>query len=57
MWRLKLLKFVKFRCSAMEGGFATSAATSSYVIIVSILTWDCTRRGAIHLSCVFAKNF
>jgi len=56
MWRIKLRKFVKFGHGAMEGGFATSAATSSYVMIVSILTWDLTRRGAIRLSFVFAKN-
>jgi hypothetical protein len=40
----------------MEDRFATSAATSSYVMIVYILTWDCTGSGAIHLLFVFAKN-
>ncbi len=37
MWRLKLRKFVKFGRGAREGGFATSAAASPYVITLSIL--------------------
>ena len=37
MWRLRLRKFVKFGRGAIVGGFATSAATSSYEIILSIL--------------------
>jgi hypothetical protein len=55
MWHHKLRKFVKFGRGTMEGGFATSAATSSYVIIVSILAWDRTCRGVIRFSFVFAK--
>jgi hypothetical protein len=45
MWRQRLHKFVKFGHGAMEGGFATSAATSSYVIVLSILLEDCTCLG------------
>jgi hypothetical protein len=56
MWHLKLRKFVKFGQGAREGGFATSAAASSYEIVLSILTWDRTHRGHIQLSFVFAKN-
>jgi len=57
MWRLHLCKFVKFGCGAIDGGFAISAATSSYVIKVSILFRGCTHtRGAIRVSFVFAKN-
>ena len=56
MWRLKLRKFVKFGQGAREGGFATSAAASSYEIVLSILTWDRTHRGAIRLSFVLAKQ-
>jgi hypothetical protein len=37
MWRRRLRKFLKFECSAIDGRFAHSAATSSYVIVVSIL--------------------
>jgi hypothetical protein len=54
MWRRKLRKFVKFGHGAIDGRFATSAATSSYVIRVSILVWDCTHRGAILESFVLA---
>jgi hypothetical protein len=58
MWRRKLRKFVKFGRSAREGRFATSAAASSYEIILSIiLPWERTHWGAILLSYVFAKNF
>jgi hypothetical protein len=56
MWRRKLRKFVKFGRGPIDGGFATSAATSSYVIRVSILVWDCTHRGAIRESFVLARN-
>ncbi len=38
MWHRRLHKLVKFGCGAINGGFAHSAATSSYVIIVSILS-------------------
>jgi hypothetical protein len=37
MWRRKLPKFEKFGRGATEGGFATSAAASSYEITLSIL--------------------
>ena len=40
----------------MEGRFATSAATSLYVIVVSILLRDHKRWGAIGFSFVFTKN-
>jgi hypothetical protein len=33
MWRLNVRKFVKFGRGAREGGFATSAAASSYEIV------------------------
>ncbi len=56
MWRRKLRKFVKLWRGAIDGGFAMSAATSSYVIRVSILVWDRTHRGAICESFVLAKN-
>jgi hypothetical protein len=56
MCLLKLRKVVKFGQGAKEGGFTTSAAVSSYEIVLSILTWDCMHRGAIRLSFVFAKN-
>ncbi len=56
MWCLKLRKFVKIGQGAREGGFATSAAASSYEIVLSILTWDRMHWGAILLSFVFAKN-
>jgi hypothetical protein len=56
MWCLKLRKFVKFGQGARGGGFAISATASLYEIVLSILTWDHTHRGAILLSFVFAKN-
>jgi hypothetical protein len=56
MWHRKLCKFVKFGRGAIDGGFAMSATTSSYVIRVSILVWDCMHRGAIRESFVLAKN-
>jgi hypothetical protein len=56
MWHQRLHKFIKFGCGAMEGRFATSATLSFYVIVVSILLWDCTRWGAIRFSLVIAKN-
>ena len=56
MCLFKLRKFVKFGRGAREGRFATSAAASSYEIVLSILTWDHTHRGAIRLSFVFAKK-
>jgi hypothetical protein len=56
IWCRKLCKFIKYGCGAIDGGFATSTATSSYVIRVSIWVWDCTRRGAIRESFVLAKN-
>jgi hypothetical protein len=37
MWRRKLRKFVNFGRDAREGGFAASAAASSYEITLSIL--------------------
>ncbi len=37
MWRLRLRKFMKFGRGRIVGGFTTSAATSSYEIMVSIL--------------------
>jgi hypothetical protein len=43
MWRLRLRKFMKFGCGAIVGGFTTSAATSLYEIIVSILVIACAR--------------
>ncbi len=45
MWRLKLRKFVKFGRGAREGGFATSAAASSYEILLSILLLGIARTG------------
>ncbi len=56
MWRLKLRKFVKFGCGVFKGGFAISAATSLYVIKLSILFWGCTHRGVICVSFAFTKN-
>ncbi len=56
MCPLKLRKFVKFGCGAIDGGCAISAATSLYVIKVSIPVWGCTHRGVIRFSFVFAKN-
>jgi hypothetical protein len=56
MWRLNVRKFVKFGRGAREGGFATSAVTSSNEIVLSIIPWDCTHRGVIRFSFVFAKN-
>jgi hypothetical protein len=43
MWHLRLRKFVKFGCGVIVGGFAMSAATSSYEIMVSILLIACSR--------------
>ncbi len=56
MWRRKLRKFIKFGRGVIDGGFATSAATSSYVMRVSILVWDRMHRGVIRESFVLAKN-
>ena len=52
MWRLKLCKYVIFGCGVIKGGFATSAATSSYVIKVSILLLGCTHRGVSRFFCI-----
>jgi hypothetical protein len=56
MWHLNVYKFVKFGLGAREGGFATSAATSSNEIVLSIIPWDRTHQAAIQFSFVFAKN-
>ena len=56
MCRLNVRKFEKFVRGTREGGFATSAATSSNEIVLSILPCDRTHRGAIRFSFVFAKN-
>jgi hypothetical protein len=56
MWRLKLCKSVKFGCGTIKGGSATSAATSLYVIKVSILLRSRTHRGASRFSFAKAKN-
>jgi hypothetical protein len=56
IWCSKLRKFIKFGCGAIDGRFGMSAATSLYLIRVSILVWDCTHRGAIRESFVLAKN-
>ncbi len=53
MWHLRLRKFVKFGCGAIDGGFATSATISLYEIIVSILVITCARGRPFLL---FAKN-
>jgi hypothetical protein len=53
MWRLRLCKFVKFGRGAIVGRFATSAATSSYEIILSILVIARARGRSCLL---FAKN-
>jgi hypothetical protein len=45
MWRRKLQKFVKLGRGARGGGFATSAAASSYEIILSILLLGIARTG------------
>jgi hypothetical protein len=53
MWCLRLRKCVKFERGAIAGRFGTSAATSSYEIIVSILVIARTRGQSCLL---FAKN-
>jgi len=50
---LRLHKFVKFGRGARDGGFATSAAISSYEIILSILLIARSREQSCLL---FAKN-
>ena len=53
MWRLRLRTFMKFVRGARVGGFTSSAATSSYEIMVSILL-IAHARGRLCL--LFAKN-
>ena len=53
MQRLRLSKFVKFGFGTIDGGFATSAATSLYEIIVSILVIACARG---HSCLLLTKN-
>jgi hypothetical protein len=45
MWHRRLRKLVKFGRGAMKGGFATSATTSLYVIVVSILFGELHTQG------------
>jgi hypothetical protein len=49
MWRLNVHEFIKFGRGVREGGFTTSAATSSNEIVLSIIPWpwDCTHQVAI----------
>ncbi len=53
MWHWRLHKLVKFLRSAIDGGFTTSATTSLYVIVVSILSGGLhTQGGNLVVFCI-----